>query len=76
MIGTLSPSYGRDYKSKKQLLEDFNNNKDFVNNTPTGTNYINKEDIINSGVTTVTIRYGKLTKVTVVKYNKNKQQWV
>ena len=29
MFLTLLPAYGRDYKSKKLIIDDLNNNKDF-----------------------------------------------
>ena len=32
--GTLTPAYGRDYKSKKACLEDFRAGKDFYYNSP------------------------------------------
>ena len=66
---TLVPAYGRDYKSKKALLEDFNNDRDFViaDMSRSGT-YTNKSDLVKSGYAgTVTVRYGNLRKVTTVK---------
>ncbi len=75
MLSTLIPAYGRDYKSKKEVIEDFENNKDFLLQTYNGTTYINKEDIEKTGEKEVMIRYAKLTKVTVVKYSTKKQQW-
>ena len=30
MYLTLLPAYGRDYKSKKLIIDDLNNNKDFL----------------------------------------------
>lgn len=65
MYITLTPAYG-DYKSKKEVLADFNANKDFIAQ-PEG-RYANKEDLDNqcSGSYTVNIRYGKLRKVVVI----------
>jgi hypothetical protein len=60
---TLTPAYGRDYKSAKALLEDFHNEKDFILNTPRGTTYINKPQI-ESG-TIIQFRYSNLRKLTV-----------
>lgn len=57
---SLTPAYGRDYKSKKAVLADFNDNKDFVAQ-PQGS-YINKQDIENSGGGSVSIRYQRITK--------------
>lgn len=61
----LTPAYGRDYKSAKALLEDFNNEKDFVLNTPFNTTYINKQQIERG--TTIQFRYAKQEKVYVYK---------
>ena len=33
MYLTLLPAYGRDYKSKKLIIDDLNNNKDFLEST-------------------------------------------
>lgn len=69
----LVPAYGRDYKSKKALEEDFNAGKDFqirdISNRWDGS-YVNKEDLVKDGVGLVTIRYSKLSKVTTLKVNK------
>ena len=62
---TLTPAYGRDYKSKAAAIADFNGNKDFVLNTPWGTGLVSKIDFA-PGVT-VNIRYKKLTQVAVVR---------
>ena len=63
---TLQPAYGRDYKSKAAVLADWNANKDFRIATfgPDMGRYINKAD---ANGTTVSIRYQRDTKVTVVK---------
>jgi hypothetical protein len=67
-MATLTPAYGRDYKSKKSALEDFNNNKDFMINCPfTGSMPTNKADLIKLGELYHTIRYSKLRKVITVK---------
>jgi hypothetical protein len=58
----LLPAYGRDYKSQKAVLADFNSEKDFVlrvYNQPDC--YINKQQISDKEL--VTFRYNKLTKV-------------
>lgn len=67
---TVTPAYGRDYKSKKEALNDWNNNKDFVVATVFGGrsgSYIGKEEAIKAGFKSVEIRYAKLAKVAVVK---------
>lgn len=60
---SLTPAYGRDYKNKKEVLEAFNSEKDFILQ-PEGA-YINKQQIA-TGVT-VNIRYNKLRSVLPVK---------
>jgi hypothetical protein len=60
---TLTPAYGRDYKSAKELKEDFEANKDFILQ-PSG-QYINKEQIA-PGIT-VNIRYKKNMSVCPIK---------
>jgi hypothetical protein len=64
---TLVPAYGRDYRSKKAVLADWEAGKDFQVAGFGGRGYINKEGAEHYGVKTVNIRYQKLTKVTVVK---------
>lgn len=60
---TLTPAYGRDYKSIKAVKEDFDANKDFILQ-PDGC-YINKEQIAPG--TVVNIRYKKLTMIAPIK---------
>ena len=55
---TLTPAYGRDYKSKAAVLTDFNNNKDFI--LQPEEKPINKEQIPQG--TLLQFRYGKLRK--------------
>jgi hypothetical protein len=67
---TLTPAYGRDYKSKKEIEADLNAGKDFILNdmsSPWDGKPINKENLIEMGQTMVNVRYGKLRKVTIVK---------
>lgn len=58
------PAYGRDYKSRAAVLEDWASGKDFqiVGVHPDAGRYVNRDD--HSGP--VTVRYGKLRKVTVI----------
>ena len=66
---TLTPAYGRDYKNKKDVLTDFDNNKDFIINdmfSPYNGKYCNKSDIKNT-YKSVKIRYNKLQKVIIVR---------
>jgi hypothetical protein len=64
---TLTPAYGRDYKSKKQVWSDWEAGKDFVvaDLFSGGGKYCNKADVPKG--TSITFRYAKLTKVCVVK---------
>jgi hypothetical protein len=56
---TLTPAYGRDYKGKKACLADFDLNKDFILNSPSGYGtYINKEQIEKG--TRIQFRYARL----------------
>jgi hypothetical protein len=61
-FATLTPAYGRDYKSAEAAKDDFLANRDFYLQ-PQG-QLINREQIAPS--TTVHIRYNRLTKVTQV----------
>ena len=65
----LIPAYGRDYKSKAEVEKDFNDGKDFTIadvSSPYDGKYINKPQVIEAGVSIVTVRYGKLRKVTMI----------
>lgn len=68
---TISPAYGRDYKNKKSVEIDFNDNKDFIirgidfNGQFNNGRYINKEQIPKG--TYVQIRYKKDQSIIVVK---------
>jgi hypothetical protein len=64
---TLTPAYGRDYKSKKEVLEAFHNNQDFILNSIAGTGICNKKDLEEMESNFVNIRYKKLTQIVVVK---------
>ncbi len=60
---TLTPAYGRDYKSQKAVKSDWFENKDFVIATLGHPTYINKQDADRDG-DKVMIRYNNLTKIT------------
>lgn len=62
---TLSPAYGRDYKSDKDALTDFRIGWDFYYVDP-GTLRdvpVNRSQVEEAGVTAVTFRYSKQRKV-------------
>lgn len=63
MHWTLTPAYGRDYRSKASVQADWAAGKDFVTQ-PEG-RYASRRDAIEAGLTTVNIRYGNLRKVGV-----------
>ncbi len=64
---TLTPAYGRDYKSKAAALADFDDNTDFIINdafSPWDGKPVNKAQLSGQKVT---IRYSNLKKVFVVQ---------
>lgn len=63
---TLGAAYGRQYKTAKEIKEDWDNNKDFVilDVFHGGGTYVNKADAP-AGIHTV--RYARNTKVAAVK---------
>ena len=68
---TLTPAYGRDYKSKAAVMADFNTGKDFILADITS-RYdglpCNKASLlVNPSVKSVNIRYNGLRSVCVVK---------
>jgi len=62
---TLTPAYGRDYKSKKQIEADLAADKDFIE--ATSGQYINRPQLLELGQTMVNVRYSQNRKVTVVQ---------
>jgi len=59
------PAYGRDYKSQKAVLADWNAGKDFYVEDMRWSGYVSKGDLGNGVV--LNIRYDKLRKVLPVK---------
>ena len=67
----LLPAYGRDYKSKRAVLADFNTGKDFACREYNKSDcYINKQQI--NDREQLTFRYDKQTKVFIMIYRKEK----
>jgi hypothetical protein len=64
---TVSPAYGRDYKSQKEVKQDWEENKDFFVQSMFQSGYINKQDALAQGITSVNVRYKRLTQVCVIK---------
>ena len=66
---TVSPAYGRDYKSKKAVLVDWNDDKDFTIQDMYKSGMVNKQQVIElkkDGYTHIHIRYKQLTQVMVL----------
>ena len=65
---TVTPAYGRDYKSKKAALADWNANKDFIINDISNRwdgKPVNKQGA-EEGKLSIMIRYDQLRKITNV----------
>jgi hypothetical protein len=70
MNPTLTPAYGRDYKSKKAVLADWLANKDFILQqfgSPYDGKPFNRDSARDAGFDAVNIRYKRNTQITVVK---------
>ena len=66
MLQTLEvvPAYGRDYKSQKEVLADWENNLDFqIVSVQEYGRYINKQDADRTPDLNILVRYAKLAKV-------------
>jgi len=59
---TLLPAYGRDYKSKKAIINDLNALKDFIV-SHTG-QYINKPQFKENNIISFNVRYNNQLKIT------------
>ena len=68
---TVSAAYGRDFKSKKEILNYWNSNRDFQN---LGINsngaIINKQDAERFKVGYLNVRYNNLRKIAVIDVKK------
>jgi len=63
---TLTPAYGRDYKSKKEVQADLDAGKDFLVSdmfSPWDGKPVNKAQLLEQGLTSVMVRYKRLTSV-------------
>ena len=65
MFLTLLPAYGRDYKSKKLIIDDLNNNRDFIEST--SMKYINKQQFKELNISSFNVRYDSQRKITNIK---------
>jgi len=66
---TVSPAYGRDYKSKAAVVVDFNNELDFIIED-FGDSYcgkpVNRAQLVELGYRRVNVRFAKLRKIAVI----------
>jgi len=68
---TVSNAYGRDFKSKREILEHYNSNKDFQNlDVLTSGAIVNKEDAKRYKVGYLRVRYDNLKKVQTIDVKK------
>ena len=65
MFLTLLPAYGRDYKSKKVIIDDLNNNKDFLESS--SLKAINKQQFKELNISSFNVRYDQQRKITNIK---------
>ena len=68
---TVSAAYGRDFKSKKEILNYWNENRDFQNLGIFETGYINKQDAKKFKVGFLNVRYRNLKNIAVIDVNKD-----
>lgn len=61
----LQPAYGRDYKTKAEVIAAFEGNKDFMGDYQLGMSLVNKQDIPKP--CTVNLRYKQNRCIAVVK---------
>ena len=62
---TLLPAYGRDYKSKRLIIDYLNNNKDFLEST--SLKAINKQQFKELNISSFNVRYDQQRKITNIK---------
>ena len=65
MYLTLLPAYGRDYKSKRLIIDDLNNNKDFLESS--SLRAINKQQFKELNISSFNVRYDQQRKITNIK---------
>ena len=69
---TVSNAYGRDFKSKREILEHYNSNRDFQNLNPMISGaYVNKKDAKRFKVGYLNVRYNNLMKIAVIDVSKD-----
>ena len=65
MFLTLLPAYGRDYKTKKSIINDLNALKDFI--VSHSGQYINKQQFNELGISSFNVRYSQHRKLINIK---------
>ena len=70
---TVKNAYGRDFKSKREILKHYNSNKDFQNLSLTS-GIVNKQDAKRFKVGYLNVRYNNLMKIAVIDVNKDNFQ--
>ena len=68
---TVSAAYGRDFKSKKEILNYWNENRDFINLGISQTGYINKQDAKRFKVDYLNVRYKNLMNIAVINVSED-----
>ena len=74
---TLTPAYGRDYKSKDEVIRALLDGKDFILNSfsdPYDGKPCNLEDLQADGVLSVNVRYSGLKKIVCISFDKLKRE--
>ena len=69
---TVRGAYSTDFKSKKEILEHYNSNKDFLNLGISQGSYVNKKDAKRFKVGYLNVRYKNLMNIAVIDVNKDK----
>ena len=70
---TVKNAYGRDFKSKREILAHYKANKDFQNLNPMVSGaYVNKKDAKRFKVGYLNVRYNNLMNIAVIDVNKDK----
>ena len=72
---TVRGAYSTDFKSKREILEHYNSNKDFQNlNVLTSGAIVNKQDAKRYKVGYLNVRYNNLMKIAVIDVSKDNFQ--
>ena len=69
---TVRNAYGRDFKSKREILEHYNSNKDFQNLGINQGAFVNKKDAKRFKVGYLNVRYKNLMNIAVIDVSKDK----